>query len=99
MLKRSLVLYPPHPLWKALSIVQLASVLIREMWRLGRDTIMYPPVQIIPGAVDQRLIGTWEAGQVVWHDQLANMFLAILQVCLHCLAGRENCFKHSDRLT
>ena len=41
----------------------------------------------------------WEAGQVVWHDQLANMFLAILQVCLHCLAGRENCFKHSDRLT
>ena len=25
-------------------------------------------------------------------------FLAILQVCWHCVAGRENCFKHSDRL-
>ena len=31
MLKRSLGLYAPHPLWNALSIVQLASVLIREM--------------------------------------------------------------------
>ena len=25
-------------------------------------------------------------------------FLAILQVCWHCLAGRGNGFKHSDRL-
>ena len=46
-------------------IVKLASVPIREKWRLGRDTIMYPPVQIIPGVVDQRWIGIWEAGQGV----------------------------------
>ena len=50
MLKRSLRLYPPHPLWNALPIVQQASVPILEMWRLGRDTIMYPPVQVVPGA-------------------------------------------------
>ena len=25
-------------------------------------------------------------------------FLAILQVCRHCLPGRENCFKKSDKL-
>ena len=81
MLKRSLGMYPPHPLWNALHIVQLASVPIREMWRLGKDTIMYPPVQIIQGVVGQRWIETWEAGQVVWHDQLANMFLAMLKVC------------------
>ena len=55
----------PHPLWNALPIVQLASVPIREMRQLGMDTIMYSPVQIIPGVVDQRLIGTWEAGQGV----------------------------------
>ena len=97
MLKRSLGLYPPHPLWNALPIAQLSSVPIREMLWLGRDRIMYPSVQIIPGVVDQRWIGIREAGQGVWHDQLANMFLAILQVCWHCLAGRENCFKHSDR--
>ena len=65
MLKRSLGLYPPHPLWNALPIIQLAIVQIREMWRLGMNTIMYPPVQIIPGVVDQRWIGTWEAGQGV----------------------------------
>ena len=40
---------PTHPLWNALPFVHLASVPIREMWCLGRDTIMYPPVQIIPG--------------------------------------------------
>ena len=65
MLKRSLGLYPPHPLWNALPIVQLDSVPIQEMCRLGRDAIMFPPVQIIPGVVDQRWIGTLEAGQVV----------------------------------
>ena len=65
MLKRSLGLYPPRPLWNALPIVQLASAPIRQMWRLGRDAIMYPPVQIIPGVVDLRWIGTWEAGQGV----------------------------------
>ena len=64
MLKRNLRLYTPHPLSNALPIVQLASVPIREMCRLGRDTIMYPPVQMIPGVVDQRWIGTCEAGQV-----------------------------------
>ena len=98
MLKRSFELYPPHPLWNALPIVQLARVSILEMWRPGRDTIMYPPVQIIPGAFGQTWIGTWETGQGVWHGQLANMFFAILQVCWHCLAGREDCFKHSDKL-
>ena len=36
MLKTCLVLYPLHPLWDALPIVQLASVPVREMWRLGR---------------------------------------------------------------
>ena len=65
MLKRSLRLYPPHPLWNVLPIVKLASVPIWEMWRLGRDTIMYPPVQIISGVVDERWIGTWEAGHGV----------------------------------
>ena len=54
-----------HPLWNALPVFQLASVPIQEMWRLRRDTIMYPPVQIIPGVVDQRWIRTWEAGQGV----------------------------------
>ena len=75
MLKRSLGLYPPHPLWNALPIVQLASVPIWEIWPLGRDTIMYLPVQIIPGVVDRSWIGTWEAGQGVWHGQLANSTL------------------------
>ena len=55
----------PTPLWNALPIIQLASVPIREMWRLGLETIMYPPVQIIQGVVDQRWIGTWEADQGV----------------------------------
>ena len=36
MLKRSLWLYPPYTLWNALPIVKLASVPIREVWRLGR---------------------------------------------------------------
>ena len=65
MLKRRLGLYPPHPSWNALPIVQLASVQTREMWWLGRDTIMYSLVQIIPGVVDQRWIETWVAGQGV----------------------------------
>ena len=37
--------------------------------------IMYRTVQIIPGVVDQSWSGTWEAGQGVWHDQLANSSL------------------------
>ena len=45
------------------------------MWPLGRDTIMYPPVQIIPGVVDQSWIGTLEAGQGVRHGQLAKSSL------------------------
>ena len=65
MLKRSPAMYPPHSLWNVLLVVQQASVPIWEMWPLVRDTIMYPPVQIIPGVVDQRWIGTWEAGQGV----------------------------------
>ena len=92
MLKRSLGLYLPHPLWNALPIVQLASVSIWEMWRLGRDMIMYPSVLINKGVVDQRWIGTWQAGQGVCHGQLANMFPAILQVCWHCLAGSKSFF-------
>ena len=74
-LKRSLGLYPPHPLWNALPIVQLSSVPILEMWPPERDTIMYPPVQIIPGVVDQSWIGTWEAGQGVCKGQRANSSL------------------------
>ena len=89
MLNRSLRLYTPHPLWNALPNTKLASVPIQEMWQLGRDMIIYPPVQIIPGVVDQRWIGTSEAGQGVWHGQPVNMFLAILHVCWHCLGGRD----------
>ena len=63
-------MYPPHPLWNALPIVQLASVPIREMLCLERDTIMNPP-----GVVHQRWIGTWKAGQGVWHGHLANSSL------------------------
>ena len=99
ILKRSLGLYPSHPLWNVLPIVKLASVPIWEMWRLGRDTIMYPPVQIIPGVVDQRWIGTREAGQWVWHGQLSTSSLPYCRrVCWNCLAWRENCFKHFDKL-
>ena len=47
---------------ECISIVQLASVPIKEIWPLGRDMFMYPPVQIIPGVVDQRWIGTQKAG-------------------------------------
>ena len=98
MLKRSFGLYPPHLLWNALPIVQLASVPIREMWRLGRDTIMNPPVQIMTGGRSGMVwdLGGWSACK---HGQLANMFLAILQVCWHCHAGREeSCFEYSERL-
>ena len=56
---------PTHPLWNALPIVQPDCVQIWEMWRLGRDTIMFESVQIIRGVVDQRWIGTWEAGKGV----------------------------------
>ena len=98
MLKRSLGLYPPRPLWKSLPIVQLASVPIRERWRLGRDTTMYPPVQIIPGVVHQSEmdwdLGGWSRG-MTWPT--CKQLLAILQVCWHCLALIENCFEHSDR--
>ena len=37
----------------------------------------------------------WSRG-MVWPS--SKQFLAILQVCWHCLAGRANCFKESDRL-
>ena len=47
--QKNLELYPTHPLWNVLPIVQLDSVPIREMRRLGRDTIIYPPVKMIPG--------------------------------------------------
>ena len=40
-------------------------------------------------------LGGWSRG-MTWPT--CKQFLAILQVCWHCLAGRENCFKHSDRL-
>ena len=45
-----------------------------------------------PRVADRRWIGTWKASQgvLVW-------LLAILQVCWHCLAGRENCFQQSDK--
>ena len=98
MLKRSLGLYPPHPLWNALPIVQLASVPIWEMWPLGRDTIMYPPVQIIPGVVDQSWFGTWVAGQGVWHGQLANSSLPYCRCAGNVLLEEKNGFKHSGSL-
>ena len=40
-------------------------------------------------------LGGWSRG-IVW--PACKQFLAILQVCWHCLAGRENCFNHPDRL-
>ena len=42
----------------------------------------------------------WDLGGWSWSMTwpACNQFLAILQVCWHRLAGRANCFKHSDRL-
>ena len=40
-------------------------------------------------------LGGWSRG-MTW--PASNMLIVILQVCWHCLSGRENCFKHSDRL-
>ena len=40
-------------------------------------------------------LGGWSRG-MTW--PACKQFLAILQVCWHCLAGRKNGFKHSDRL-
>ena len=96
MHKRSLGLYPPHPLWNALPIVQLASVPILEMWRFGKDTIMYPPAQIIPGGVDQRWIGVWESGHGICHGQLANSSLPYCRYADIVLLEEEY-FKYSDR--
>ena len=65
-----------HPrLVECIATVQPASFPIREMWRLGRDTIMYPPDQIIQGVVDWLLFRTRKASQGVWHDQLSNSSL------------------------
>ena len=98
-LNRNLELHPTHPLCDALpSFNQLSSFRIRETWRLGKDIIMYPPVQIIPGVVDRRWIRTLKASQGVWHDFLSDSFFVILQVCRHCLPERENCFKQPDKL-
>ena len=48
MLKRSLGLYPLHPLWNALFIVQLASVPIREMLTAGKGYDHVPSSQAYP---------------------------------------------------
>ena len=40
-----------HPLMEYIAIDQPASVKIREMWQLGRDTVMYPPASNITGLV------------------------------------------------
>ena len=92
-LNRNLELHPTHPLCDALpSFDQLSSFRIRETWRLGKDIIMYPPVQIIPGVVDRRWIRTLKASQGVWHDLLSDSFFVILQVCrcnsLSCPPGQ-----------
>ena len=92
MLKRSLGLYPTHPLWNALPSFNQLFFEIGETWPLGKDTIMYPPAQIIPGVVDRRWIRTLKASQGVWHDQLSNSSLS------YCSPGGENCFKQSDKL-
>ena len=86
-------LYIPHPLWNALPIVQLASIPIREIRRLGMDTSPdYPRGG--RSEMDWHL-GGWSRG-MTW--PASKQFLAILQLCWHCLAGREYCFKYSDRL-
>ena len=81
MLKRSLGLYPTPPIVECIDIVQPASVPIREMWQLGRDTIDRSEMDRDP--VGQSRSMTRQACQ---------QFLATLQVCWHCLARRENCF-------
>ena len=88
----------PPRLVECIAIVQPASFPIREIWRLGRDTIMYPPAQIIQRVVDRRLPRTRKASHWLWHNATFKQFATILQVCRHCLAGRENCFQQSDRL-
>ena len=40
-------------------------------------------------------LGGWSRG-MTW--PASKQLLAILQVCWHCLAGRENFYKYSDRL-
>ena len=76
MLKRSLELYPTHPLWSAMPSFNQLVFLIRETCRLGKDTTIYPSAQIIPGMVDRRLIRTLKASQGVWHKQLSNSSLS-----------------------
>ena len=97
MLKRSLGLYLPNPLWNALPIVQLASVPIREMWRLGRVRSCTNQSRLSKG---WSIIDRLEPGRLVkGYDMISwQQFLTILQVCWNCLAGRENCFQQSDRL-
>ena len=56
---------PTLPLVECIAYCLTSNFPIREMLRLGRDTIMYPPVRIPPGVVDQRWIGTLKAGQGV----------------------------------
>ena len=62
MLKRSLGVVS-HTLVENIAIDQPARVQIREMWPLGRDTIMYPPAYNIPGMADRRWIRTQKASQ------------------------------------
>ena len=68
--------------------VQPASVPIWEMWQLGRDTIMYPPSngrsEMDPDSERQSRGMTWP---------VCKQFLAMLQVCWHCLARRKKMFQ------
>ena len=100
MFKRSLGLYPPHPLWNALAIDQLAPIRYSSPGIVaagkGYDHVPTSPDYHRGGRLemDWDLVG-WSKG-MTW--PACKQFLAILQVCWHCLAGRENYFKHSDRL-
>ena len=66
---------------ECIDIVQPASVPIREMWQLGRDTIDRSEMDRDPVGASRSMT-----------RQACQQFLATLQVCWHCLARRENCF-------
>ena len=58
---------------------------------------MYPPDKNIQGVAERRWIRTWKVSQGGMTRPVCKQFLAILKVCLHCLAGKENCFQQSDK--
>ena len=97
MLKRSLGLYPtPH-----VECVAIFNQLVFQFEKCGsfegiqscRISLEYPRGgQFADGLRPRRPV------KGVLHDQHAKQFLAILQLCWHCLAGRETGFQQSERL-